>query len=140
MDRLYYVSQVDKYVTCSRDGSFRWGTSKGGMEQRAGVIYVGFCVTSSEASVCAREQWPTVICKSCVLAASYPSNRRLCTQAASYRPPGPAARLWNGADLKHARTVANGGSWITDCTYMPLSRRMVFTSMDRAVSTYDMNR
>jgi len=24
VDRLYYVSQVDKYITCGRDGSFRW--------------------------------------------------------------------------------------------------------------------
>ena len=23
VDRVYYVSQVDKYITCSRDGSFR---------------------------------------------------------------------------------------------------------------------
>lgn len=49
-------------------------------------------------------------------------------------------RLWNAGDLKHACTVANGGSWVTDCAYLPLSRRMVFTSMDRAISTYDMNR
>ena len=28
-------------------------------------------------------------------------------------------RLWNGADLKHFRTVYLGSSWITDCIYMP---------------------
>lgn len=42
--------------------------------------------------------------------------------------------------MKHAATVVNGGGWVTDCAYLPLSRRMVFASMDRAISTYDMNR
>lgn len=28
VDRLYYVSQVDKYITCSRDGSFRCACSE----------------------------------------------------------------------------------------------------------------
>lgn len=62
-----------------------------------------------------------------------------CQNGRARLNPAPC-RLWNGSDLKHARTVANGSSWITDCTYTPLSRRMVFTSMDRAISTYDMNR
>ena len=27
-------------------------------------------------------------------------------------------RLWNGADLKHFRTMTMGSSWVTDCVYM----------------------
>lgn len=49
-------------------------------------------------------------------------------------------RLWNAADLKHIKTVNNGSSWITDCLYLPLSRKMVFTTMDRAITYYDINR
>ncbi|WIA12480.1 hypothetical protein OEZ85_012515 [Tetradesmus obliquus] len=49
-------------------------------------------------------------------------------------------RLWNAADLKHVKTVNNGSSWITDCLYLPLSRKMVFTTMDRAITYYDINR
>eukprot|EP00882_Tetradesmus_deserticola_P031949 GHRQ01036137.1.p2 GENE.GHRQ01036137.1~~GHRQ01036137.1.p2 ORF type:complete len:120 (+),score=30.41 GHRQ01036137.1:434-793(+) len=49
-------------------------------------------------------------------------------------------QLWNAADLKHVRTVNNGSSWITDCLYLPLSRKMVFTTMDRAITYYDVNR
>lgn len=71
VDRLYYYSSIDKYISCGRDGSFR---------------------------------------------------------------------LWNAAELKHAKTVSNGSSWITDCLYMPLSRKMVFTTVDRAISYYDINR
>jgi hypothetical protein len=50
VDSMMYVEAIDKYVTCSRDGSWR---------------------------------------------------------------------LWNGADLKHFRTMTMGSSWITDCLYMP---------------------
>lgn len=28
-------------------------------------------------------------------------------------------RLWNGADLKHFKTMSMGSSWITDCIFMP---------------------
>jgi WD40 repeat protein len=49
-------------------------------------------------------------------------------------------RLWHAADLKHVKTVSNGASWIVDCLYMPLSRKMIFTTMDRAISYYDINR
>lgn len=49
-------------------------------------------------------------------------------------------RLWQGADLAHVRTVNNGSSWITDCLYLPISRKMVFTTMDRAITYYDITR
>jgi hypothetical protein len=49
-------------------------------------------------------------------------------------------RLWNAGDMKHLKTVNNGSSWIVDCLYLPLSRKMVFTTMDRAISYYDVNR
>eukprot|EP00775_Hariotina_reticulata_P009116 gene9116-9285_t len=71
VDKVYFCSAIDKYITCARDGSFR---------------------------------------------------------------------LWNAADLKHVRTVSNGSSWITDCLYLPHSRKVVFTTMDRAVTHYDINR
>jgi WD40 repeat protein len=71
VDKVYFCSAIDKYITCARDGSFR---------------------------------------------------------------------LWNAADLKHVRTVSNGSSWITDCLYLPQSRKVVFTTMDRAVTHYDINR
>uniref|UniRef100_A0A7S0WPJ8 EF-hand domain-containing protein n=1 Tax=Chlamydomonas leiostraca TaxID=1034604 RepID=A0A7S0WPJ8_9CHLO len=71
VDRIMYCEAIDKYITCSRDGSFR---------------------------------------------------------------------LWNGADLKHFRTMTLGSSWITDCIYMPQARKLVFTTVDRAVSYYEANR
>lgn len=49
-------------------------------------------------------------------------------------------RLWQGQDLDHVKTVINGTSWITDCLYMPQSRKMVFTTMDRAITYYDIAR
>lgn len=49
-------------------------------------------------------------------------------------------RLWNGADLRHFKTLSIGSSWITDCTYMPLSRKLVFATVDRAISFYEASR
>ncbi len=45
-----------------------------------------------------------------------------------------SCRLWNAADLKHHRTVSNGSSWITDGMYLPGSKKLVFTALDRSVS------
>lgn len=49
-------------------------------------------------------------------------------------------RLWQSADLDYVKTVNNGTSWITDCLYLPYSRKMVFTTMDRAITYYDITR
>ncbi|GIL56855.1 hypothetical protein Vafri_12156, partial [Volvox africanus] len=49
-------------------------------------------------------------------------------------------RLWNGADLRHYKTIQLGSSWITDAIYMPNTRKLVFTTADRAISYYDANR
>lgn len=49
-------------------------------------------------------------------------------------------RLWNGADLRHFKTLSIGSSWITDCIYMPLARKLVFTTVDRAISYYEASR
>lgn len=49
-------------------------------------------------------------------------------------------RLWQGGDLEYVKTVNNGSSWITDCMYLPQSRKMVFTTMDRAITYYDIAR
>ncbi len=49
-------------------------------------------------------------------------------------------QLWSPTDLKHVKTVGNGSSWITDCAYMPNSRKLVFTAQDRAISFYDTHR
>ncbi|GIL84419.1 hypothetical protein Vretimale_15893 [Volvox reticuliferus] len=49
-------------------------------------------------------------------------------------------RLWNGADLRHYKTIQLGSSWITDALYMPNTRKLVFTTADRAISYYDANR
>jgi hypothetical protein len=71
VDKVYYCEPIDRYVSCSRDGTFR---------------------------------------------------------------------LWNGSDLKHFKTMSMGSSWITDCTYMSYARKLVFTTVDRAISYYDTNR
>lgn len=71
MDKVYYCTAIDKYITCARDGSFR---------------------------------------------------------------------LWQCQDLDHVKTVNNGTSWITDCLYLPQSRKMVYTTMDRAITYYDIAR
>jgi WD40 repeat protein len=49
-------------------------------------------------------------------------------------------RLWQASDLDYVKTVNNGTSWITDCLYLPQSRKMVFTTMDRAITYYDIAR
>lgn len=49
-------------------------------------------------------------------------------------------RLWQGGDLEYVKSVNNGSSWITDCMYLPYSRKMVFTTMDRAITYYDIAR
>lgn len=49
-------------------------------------------------------------------------------------------RLWQAGDLDYVKTVNNGSSWITDCMYLPYSRKMVFTTMDRAITYYDITR
>lgn len=49
-------------------------------------------------------------------------------------------RMWSAGDVKHFKTVNNGASWITDSTYMPLSRKLVVTTVDRSISYYDVNR
>ncbi|KAF8071365.1 hypothetical protein HT031_001449 [Scenedesmus sp. PABB004] len=49
-------------------------------------------------------------------------------------------RLWNGGDLSHARTLANGAAWLTDALYLPGSRKLVAASMDRALTYYDTHR
>lgn len=49
-------------------------------------------------------------------------------------------RLWQAGDLEYVKTVNNGSSWITDCLYLPQSRKMVFTTMDRAITYYDITR
>ena len=49
-------------------------------------------------------------------------------------------KLWASGDMKHLKTVNNGHSWIVDCVHMPLSRKIVFTTMDRAISYYDTHR
>ena len=49
-------------------------------------------------------------------------------------------RLWGASDLRHSRTVANGPGWVTDCLFLPQSRRVVVSSLDGAISTYDTNR
>lgn len=49
-------------------------------------------------------------------------------------------RLWNGADARHFKTIGIGSSWITDGCYMPGARKLVFTTVDRAISYYDANR
>mmetsp|Transcript_13415 Transcript_13415/g.44193 ORF Transcript_13415/g.44193 Transcript_13415/m.44193 type:complete len:870 (+) Transcript_13415:164-2773(+) len=49
-------------------------------------------------------------------------------------------RLWNAADLQHSRTIHNSSSWITDFVYMPLQRKLAFSSTDRSISFYDINR
>lgn len=79
---------------------------------------------------------------------SAPSRPPLTSEGAGPETPGrplltlsaAPKRLWNAADLKHVKTVSNGSSWITDCVYLPQARQAVLTSMDRAISTYDMNR
>lgn len=71
VDKVYFCAAIDKYITCSRDGTFR---------------------------------------------------------------------LWQAADLDYVKTVNNGSSWITDCLYLPYSRKMVFTTMDRAITYYDITR
>ncbi|KAG1667639.1 hypothetical protein FOA52_004666 [Chlamydomonas sp. UWO 241] len=71
VDKILYCEPIDKYITCSRDGTFR---------------------------------------------------------------------LWNGMDLKHVKTLSMGSSWITDCIFMPQARKLVFTTVDRAVSYYETNR
>ncbi|KAG2439805.1 hypothetical protein HYH02_010440 [Chlamydomonas schloesseri] len=49
-------------------------------------------------------------------------------------------RLWNGGDCRHFKTLSINSSWITDCIFMPRTRKLVFTSADRAISYYDANR
>jgi WD40 repeat protein len=49
-------------------------------------------------------------------------------------------RLWNCADLRHFKTVSNSNSWITDTVYLPTIRKLVFSTMDRAISYYDIHR
>jgi hypothetical protein len=49
-------------------------------------------------------------------------------------------RLWAAEDVKHARTIANGDSWVTDVLHLRRSRRLVVASMDRAITTYDIHR
>eukprot|EP00798_Chlamydomonas_sp_ICE-L_P024012 gene24012-9585_t len=71
VDKVLYCEPIDKYITCSRDGTFR---------------------------------------------------------------------LWNGADLKHFRTMSMGTSWITDCIFMPSAHKLVFTTVDRAISYYETQR
>jgi len=71
VDKIMYCEPIDKYVTCSRDGTFR---------------------------------------------------------------------MWNGMDLKHFKTMSIGSSWITDSIYMPQARKLVFTTVDRAISYYETNR
>jgi WD40 repeat protein len=51
-----------------------------------------------------------------------------------------SVRLWAAEDVKHARTIANGGSWVTDVLHLRRSRRLVVASMDRAITTYDIHR
>ena len=49
-------------------------------------------------------------------------------------------RLWNGGDCRHFKTLSINSSWITDGIFMPRTRKLVFTSADRAISYYDANR
>jgi WD40 repeat protein len=49
-------------------------------------------------------------------------------------------RLWNSADLRHFKTVHNSGSWVTDALFLPAARRLVLSTMDRAISYYDIHR
>lgn len=71
VDKVYFCSAIDKYITCARDGTFR---------------------------------------------------------------------LWQASDLAYVKTVNNSSSWVTDCLYLPYSRKMVFTTMDRAITYYDVTR
>ncbi|KAG2424023.1 hypothetical protein HXX76_014847 [Chlamydomonas incerta] len=49
-------------------------------------------------------------------------------------------RLWNGGDCRHFKSLSINSSWITDGIFMPRTRKLVFTSADRAISYYDANR
>lgn len=79
-------------------------------------------------------------CTACTVCDGRPRARSVTHTHAGPCSTCPRARLWNGADLKSVRSVANGTSWITDCAYMPQGRRLVVASMDRAISSFDMNR
>lgn len=46
-------------------------------------------------------------------------------------------KSWGPSDVSLHRSVDNGKAYITDCAYMPLSRKIAVSSVDRSVSFYE---